>query len=302
MTYKTFLIFSGYIHSLNQNNGPIEKDYLALNQEFGFMHQEGITKEDMQRAFPEEVWKLQDCYFKIGKLWEGPNSLFSRIFNAGKIVGTFDIMEDIYLGTVNPALSPLQQNWDKFIQSQVAATAVRHRKEEFLSLLSNFRRANILDVACGSGIASQWLYESIYTGDYAGVDSDINAIKFCRNMRTFPCTQYHHIRLNEMSPELFGDHDIVWCSGLFDYFSNDFAFKRGCHKLLNLSRNQVIIGNIGPANPSIPAMEALGWTLTYRSKAHLERLAEKVITHHPGSSYMISSDPTGVQHYLHLYK
>lgn len=300
LSYETYLGFKAYVDRLTDQDGPVEQDYFSLTEWLFRLNREGTVKEDVKKIFPKILWEPDPS---TGR------SLFNRIFNARRVVGTYDIMEDLYTQHINPLLTPLEQRWDKFIQSQVSAVAVRDRAEKLHSILSSSAmETSMLDVACGSGmgadIASQFQVSQTRCR-YVGADIDAGAIKFCEDQYCFlPNICFTKLSIQQLLPSHLGTFDLVWCAGLFDYFFSDLAFINAARRLLRMAHGQVVIGNMGPANLSIPMMNLLGWTLCYRSKQDLQELALRLrgSWENAFKTFAITSDPTGIQHYLHFYK
>ena len=296
LSADTHLLFKSYLDE-ELENGPYEQDYLKLTEWMFRVNRENANKEDVKILFPKSLWV---------KDYGETQSLFNRIFNAGRVVGNYAIMQDLYTGYVNEKLSEHDQRWDTYIQSQISSVAVRHRVHELRESLQRFDPHSVLDVACGSGIGAYicagYLARCI---SYVGVDSDKNAVKYCVEQYQYRSSllRFYQRNLRELNPETSGTFDLVWCSGLFDYFSSDIVFMRAAKILLEMSNATVVIGNMGPANMTVPMMNLLGWKLNYRTKNHLKQLAQDIQKKYGTfKTYEVTSDPTGIQHYLYLYK
>lgn len=293
LSSDTFLLFKSYIED-ELEKGPYEEDYLKLTEWMFRVNREDANKEDVKILFPKS-------------LWEGSKeipSLFNRIFNAGRVVGNYAIMQDLYTGYVNAELSEHDQRWDTYIQSQISSVAVRHRVAELSSVLKSNNYRSMLDVACGSGICAEVCTGVNPDSYYSGIDSDQKAIEYCQKEHAKRPGQYFtKMNLKQLTSSKDGTFDLVWCSGLFDYFSSDIVFMRAAKILLEMSRDTVVIGNMGPANMTVPMMNLLGWKLCYRTKDHLKQLAQGMQKKYGTfKTFEVTSDPTGIQHYLHLRK
>lgn len=297
LSHDAYMDFLKYIDLMVANNGPDEEDYFTLaDWAFRIKRAGGLTEARFKEVFPKVLWA------------PGGMSLFNRICTGGRVVGTYDIMHEIHTGYVDPLLTLLEYNWDKFIQSQICAVAVRHRPLELTETLDKFGFVpTVLDVACGSGMGAEACKRSGTLFNYLGMDSDEEAITFCeKQWRNTPGIKFCQGDIRHANPNKLGKFNLVWCSGLFDYFSTDRVFINAARKLLSLSSREVVIGNMGPANLGIPMMELLGWKLHYRTKHQLAEIATQMAGNFDESSdftnFEITTDPTGVQHYLHLYK
>lgn len=299
MHNETLAKFKAYILKLTHQEGPLEVDYFPLTEWLFRVNAEGITKEHFREVFPPVFWSTN----------KQPRSLLNRAYIAGRVVGSYDIMQDLYSNYVNPHLSTLEKRWDIYIQSQASVVAVRHRLQELQHTLQEINGERILDVACGSGVGVPVIQHlsSPFHYRYTGVDSDPAAIQFCeKTYEDVPWCKFLKTTILDLTPKKanLGTFDLVWCSGLFDYFFTDLAFVNGVKRLLKMSRQRVVIGNMGPANPNIPLMNVCGWHLAYRSRQELAEIALRIYEDDPKSfsEFQITSDPTGIQHYLHFQK
>lgn len=289
----TFLLFKSYLDTLK--NGPYEEDYFKVTEWMFRANREGASNKVVPLLFQSSLWD---------KNYPGPKSLFHRIANAGRVVGNYAIMQDLYTGYVNAELSEHDQRWDQYIQSQISSLAVRHRVAELRSVLEGKYYHSILDVACGSGICADVVGTHKYRVErYLGIDTDIKAIKYCQEQFDGREKSFSTLSLKQLTSANLGTFDLVWCSGLFDYFSSDIVFMRAARILLEMSRDTVVIGNMGPANMTVPMMNLLGWKLCYRTKDHLKQLAQGMKKKYGTfKTFEVTSDPTGIQHYLYLHK
>jgi extracellular factor (EF) 3-hydroxypalmitic acid methyl ester biosynthesis protein len=99
--------------------------------------------------------------------------------------------------------------------------------------------------------------------------------------------------------EDFGDYDLVYCAGLFDYLS-----QRVCKRLVELFCKMVkpgglvIVTNVAATNPRKACMEYLmEWNLIHRSVAELEDLIPPGF---PVTRTEVRADPTGVNLFLEI--
>ena len=96
-------------------------------------------------------------------------------------------------------------------------------------------------------------------------------------------------------------YDLVYCAGLFDYFSDKI-----CKRLMNLFYDILAPGgllvatNVDSSNPARQQMEYfMEWHLVYRNPGQLAALAPERAM--PGS-FAVKSDPTGVNIFLEVRK
>ena len=96
--------------------------------------------------------------------------------------------------------------------------------------------------------------------------------------------------------EAWGDYDIVYCAGLFDYLSD-----RVCTRLLGLfhqwcnAHGQILVTNVHPSNPARHWMEhLLEWYLIYRGESEMQSLGA------PFPSHRVFTDDTGINIFLDI--
>lgn len=95
-----------------------------------------------------------------------------------------------------------------------------------------------------------------------------------------------------------GGYDFIYCTGLFDYFSD-----RVCRRLTQTMYHmlapggRLVLCNFAPANPIRQFMKyVLDWNLTHRTEAEMQALVP------PGARSTCSISPAGVETYLHIDK
>ncbi len=93
-------------------------------------------------------------------------------------------------------------------------------------------------------------------------------------------------------------YDMVYCAGLFDYFSDEI-----CKRLVALfyswtrPNGLVTVTNVHACNPNKNLMEhLLEWYLVYRDEADMEKLAP------PGTDFKVVGDETNVNVFLDIRK
>jgi extracellular factor (EF) 3-hydroxypalmitic acid methyl ester biosynthesis protein len=112
----------------------------------------------------------------------------------------------------------------------------------------------------------------------------------------------HQVLKEEGKPRLDqGRYDLVYCAGIFDYLSD-----RICRRLMNIFYSMLepggllIATNVDASNPSRNGMEyLLEWHLIYRDHKQLKALIPEEA---PQGSAQITSDETGVNHFIEVRK
>lgn len=97
------------------------------------------------------------------------------------------------------------------------------------------------------------------------------------------------------------DYDMIYCAGLFDYFSDKI-----CKRLMNLFYEILAPGgllvatNVDASNPARHQMEYfMEWHLVYRNSAQLAALAPD---NAPPGSFTVKADATGVNIFIEVRK
>src|SRR6185295_5694668 len=97
------------------------------------------------------------------------------------------------------------------------------------------------------------------------------------------------------------DYDMIYCAGLFDYFSDKI-----CKRLMNLFYDMLAPGgllvatNVDSSNPARHQMEYfMEWHLVYRNGSQLATLAPD---NAPPGSFTVKSDSTGVNIFIEVRK
>jgi SAM-dependent methyltransferase len=202
--------------------------------------------------------------------------------------------------------NPSLVRWDRFFHEQAAPKAVRNRIRYLRDLLERLENpvgsASVLNLGCGP---ARDLHD--YFRDHTesrlrimSIDLDPQAIRYASALCApwteqlkFECSNVLRYRTAEQ-------YDLVWSSGLFDYFS-DRLFVLTVKRLLRAVKpgGELVIGNFGPANPSRGYMELLGkWYLAHRSEEVLRQLARAADADE--SCVGVEREPEGVNLFLHI--
>lgn len=264
-----------YIQSLNARGGPREEDYFDVAFNLCYFARQGLTYTDKLEGFASIL----------------ENTFFGKVFYT-KQHGAFQILELMYTQEYFSG-APHLQRWDEFIYRSWTCQAVRNRVDFFQRFVVRRPVYSVLDVGCGSGRIVNTINR--YDLKYRGVDYNQQAVDYCKHM-------YHDntfIQGNILNmPFKFGQ-DFIWCSGVFDYFTDTLFVMMADRFLQSLPDGGfAIIGNLSPRTDVQCLMHIVNWHLLYRSKEHLLKLSEQL----PTSKAWVESDRMGIQHYLILQK
>ena len=216
------------------------------------------------------------------------------------------IVDDLHIGGAGPEA---HRNRVAMLQSYLEEEAIRVVEEEE-------RFFDVLNVGCGpavevqrfvrdcdlSGKTSLQLMDfNVDTLDYT--KSKINdSIAFSGNK---PLIKYMHKSIDTLLKEIhnqgsleIGQFDMIYCAGLFDYFSDAI-----CKRLVSIFWSSLRPGgfacvtNVHTCNPNRFHMEhLLDWYLVYRDEENMENLAPK------GVKTEIVKDSSDVNVFLNLRK
>ena len=271
--------------------GRYQQDF---NKNVNLIFQEimDFEKDCLANNNPKKILKLKEIFLKR----------FKHIFRRGVYgpwsmdkpfgyAGDFKIIEDIYKNL--PITTGFDRLFDNYFMASAISVSVRNRKEDFKKIITEFARSRkgelikIMNLASGP---CREIYEFL-KGPHAHealtffdcYENDINAINFSRrllyNEDKVNFFQTNALRLaaaKEIRTMIRKKYDLVYSTGLFDYFSDKISVKL-ISNLKNLLRpgGMVIISNVTDRykNPSVHYMEWAGqWVLVYRTSEKFKEI------------------------------
>ena len=271
-----------YIKYLIDKNGPEIYDYQKLDYTLQIIGQ-SIEEESIPSDYLNQIRN----YFGVAFSKETMQG-FAYTKPHG-YAGDYEIIEriyDWYLSTDERCAK-----WDIYWQNHQAARAVRNRVKYFQKSLTNTlndlnritngkKKINILNLASGpSRIIFNFLANNEHLASSVHIDCvelDENAIAFSktRTAKYANSLNYIHKNVFKFLPEK--NYDVIWSSGLFDYFDDKVFIKllSRFYDYLNPG-GRIIIGNFSPKTMSRHYMELFDWKLFYRSESQLINLGKK---------------------------
>lgn len=237
-----------------------------------------------------EFWRVAGNRLRCGRL-----QLRAREKPRG-YAGDFETIQLFYENSICD--DPLGRLFDRYFQQQTAVEAVRARIELVASCLLDAatqrpqeRAFRIASIGSGPAIeiqlAMQLLPDECREAvriDLFDLDQDalehaaarIGPMLSARQMQTHRENLY---RLAESTSAIAAlrDCNFVFCTGLFDYLSDEAAvrFMKFLYDSL-APGGRLMVGNFAPHNPSRTYMEWIGnWYLLYRDANDLARLAAR---------------------------
>lgn len=251
-----------------------------------------FEKVNLINGHEEKVYKLKQLFIKRFK------NLFAKgvycnwsIQKPFGYAGDFKIIEDIYEN--NPTTTGFDRLFDNYFQMSAISVAVRNRKEDLKRFIIEFVQdkqdlsLKIMDLASGPCrelrdilFFNSSLCKNINFDCY---DNDINAIEFAKSSLN-NSSKFNFIKENVMRIAFRKDinsmidikYDLIYSTGLFDYFSERVAVAlvRNLRKLLK-PNGLMIICNVRDkySNPSVHFMEWAGdWNLVYRTDEEFKNI------------------------------
>jgi len=289
------------IHFLNtmiKKGGPQPHDYPFFNQVLenlsNSIESKEVSKEDLK-----PIYQLFDGEF-LEKSVHGHS--FRKPFG---YAGDFLVIDKVYQKEIHPEY----KRWDEFILNHRTCDGIRNRKEYFKNLLthicqtSNLAKIDLLNVASGPARDLLELYthceetERLYTDC---VEYDPNAITYAKKLTQAYNQQISYENGNIYTYQTDKKYDVIWSSGLFDYF-NDKVFVSILKKFLSWAKptSKIVLGNVCPAHSLKEYMEILmDWSLYIRTSKDLIRLATEAGVN--PKNVKIGIEEAGIFLFLHI--
>jgi extracellular factor (EF) 3-hydroxypalmitic acid methyl ester biosynthesis protein len=251
------------------------------------------------------------------------------------VPGDFGILK-MLLGNPYLGLTLFDKALNGWLIGTAAGDAYRHRMRLMVQSLGECARsahqqgraAHMLSLGCGAGREVQEFFRE----DNIAFNSNFTLVDFDKRTLEAAATQIGvsrmanrclaPVRLVRQSVNEFinasrtsgrarnpestshlrpGQYDLVYCMGLFDYFSD-----RVCRRLLRIfyqiaaPGGRIMVCNFAPANPIRYFMSyLLDWELKHRDKKDMLDLVPKEI---PEGSFHITTSDDRVECYLHICK
>lgn len=305
MVIKTELSFKARVDLYKKWAERIEKYLITHPNEWGKFQVE--FNSEINSVFKEMMDFEKDCYasnnekklYKLRKIFvEKIKAPFERgeyikwvVAKPYGYAGDFKYIEDIYEN--NPVTTGFDRLFDNYTMMSAIATAVRNRKNDFKRKIIEYvkskrkRTMRIMDLACGPcreilefKIEHGELFKNVIFDCY---DSDPHALKFAQNRLrghkniNFIEENAARIAFRKDVNVLIGErYDIIYSTGLFDYFEERIAQRLVLNLKKILNRGGVLmISDVRDkySNPSLHFMEWVGeWPLVYRSDEDFRRL------------------------------
>ena len=286
------------IKKIAAQGGPKTEQYSKLTEAFNCLWQE--TRDDAETFINAKV-SLQELMLHTLTV----DSMHGLAYCKPRgYAGDFEIIQRIYDRFVSE--KPHIMKWDKYFQAQSAAKAVRNRLDYFLKSIIKYavitaRPITVLSLGCGPCCEVAYALER--AGDLIErivcVDFDEHALNHATSILSSHMGKIELLKKNVLRLDLNYRFDLIWSSGLFDYFS-DRIFRRLLKKLSNSLSGDggIIVGNFGENNETRGYMElVMEWILNYRSHHQLIEIANSIF---PLGSAEVESESEGLNLFLNV--
>lgn len=250
-----------------------------------FMKIMNFEKDCLNKGEEAKVYKLKQLFIKkfLEIFLRGEYSVWSLKKPYG-YAGDFKIIDNIYMNT--PNTEGFDRLFDNYFQMSAISVAVRNRKDDFKRMILDFvdkrqkSHLRIMNLASGPCReikelleAENDLFENVTFDCY---DNDLNSIEYAKKLLSgydnITFTKENVIRIalkKDISLLIDKKYDLIYSTGLFDYFNEKLAIATvtNLKKLLKPNGVMVIATVIDKySNPSVHFMEWVGdWNLVYRS-------------------------------------
>ncbi|MBN2351308.1 MAG: class I SAM-dependent methyltransferase [Spirochaetales bacterium] len=220
--------------------------------------------------------------------------------------GDFEILDKLYSEYVSP--DEHYAKWDRYSHHHPAVRAVRNRppylKKLVLANLPRKRTLHVLNVGSGPGRDLAYFFENVrlnggHVPHFHCLEQDNQAIAHARALCRDYKSYLSFIKGNILRFPLPRKYDVIWASGIFDYF-NDRIFLRILKKLLAAldEGGECVVGNLAADNPSKSYLEILEWHIHHRSPRELRQLAR--LAGVSPRKMTVGRDKTGANLFLHV--
>ena len=258
------------VYSLNKKGGPEVYEYNHIDNCMdaitSMMKQGIITNEEIEMI-------KNNCEFL-----KSDRSVMGHIkLKPFGYAGDYLIIDRIYRKDVSTKYT----KWDNYSMHNIAAAAVRNRKEFFKALihekLKTHKTLRLLSIASGPARDLKEIFDEIDPKclTVTCVEMDKRAIEHATNVCGKYMDRITFINQNVFKFRTEEKFDLVWSAGLFDYFTDKLFVKLVKTFQTFLAQNgEILIGNFSKENPGRVYMEVFGeWFLNHRSPAELTQLA-----------------------------
>lgn len=287
-----------FFKTMIKKGGPHSYDYPFFNRILENLSNALASKIISEKEL-DQIYNLFDADF-LQKSVHGHS--FRKPFG---YAGDFQVIDKVYQKEAHPDY----KLWDDFILNHRTCDGIRNRKAYFKQLLSNvcntskLDKIDLLNVASGPARDLLELYnecENSYKLFTQCVEYDPHAITYATQLTQSFNDQITYENGNIYSYQTDRKYDVIWSSGLFDYF-DDRSFVSILKKFISWAKpnSAIVLGNVSPAHSLKEYMEILmQWPLYIRTSKDLIRLAEEAGIN--PKNVKIGIEEAGIFLFLHI--
>lgn len=287
-----------FLKSMIKKGGPQPYDYPFFNRVLDDLSKSIASKTTSEKEL-SQIYSLFDTDF-LQKSVHGHS--FRKPYG---YAGDFQVIDKVYQKKAHPDY----KLWDDFILNHRTCDGIRNRKAYFKQLLtkvcntSELDKIDLLNVASGPARDLLELYtecensKKLYTHC---VEYDPHAITYATHLTQAFNQQITYENGNIYPYQTNRKYDIIWSSGLFDYF-DDRSFVSILKKIISWAKpkSEIVVGNVCPAHSLKDYMEILmQWPLHIRTSKDLIRLATEAGV--DPKNVKIGIEEAGIFLFLHI--
>jgi len=278
------------------SGGPRPADYPRLDREIRRVYDSMASRRDI-RDRTSEIRRV------FGDALSPETVIGLSLAKPRGYAGDFEMIERLYSRWESAV--PDLASWDRYIHEQAAPKAVRNRSRYFCSVLESVLgrqgSARVLEIGCGPGRTVHQWFETHPEADvtFECVDVDLEAIEFAKSVNSKYASRIEFHNRNVFRFKSNNQFDVIWSSGLFDYF-DDRVFEKVAKRLIGMLApgGELIVGNFAVTNPSRPHMELLcDWYLHHRTVQQLVDLVVRAGSH--PDNVRVGVEGEGVNLFVH---
>jgi len=245
-----------------------------------------FEKENIASGQEDRAYKLKRLFVRnLRQTFERGDLIRWCLRKPYGYAGDFKIIEDIYQN--NPTTTGFDRLFDNYFQMSAISAAVRNRKNDFKRMIASFSKESnnypVRVMVLASGPCKEireFFSENKELGNkviFDCYDNDEKSIEFAKTKTSLVgLTNVNFIKQNavriafrkDISTLIDKKYDLIYSTGLFDYFEERLAVRliTNLKKLLNQNGNMMISDVRDKfSNPSVHFMEWVGeWDLVYR--------------------------------------
>ena len=291
-----------FIAGLAAKGGPYLEEYPELTDAcivFSIARNNGCISEAEHSEFMSSLGPAGTLESLMGHIYHKPYGY----------AGDFEILDKLYCHHVSS--DPRVVRWDEYVQQVPLSGSVRNRGPYLHAVLSKaLERHNVHLpfhlVSLGSGPARDIAYalnrisrHHIQNVRVTCIDMDGRALAHSQKVLRDFTGAVEYKQVNALRLRLSERADLLWASGLFDYFS-DRVFVRVLRNALKQisTGGEIVVGNFSDTCPRHGPMNFAAWQLVLRGRDALHAAA--IAAGADPADVDVDMEPQGLNLFLHI--